>query len=187
MRERAEGFGDCGKGYRVSACYGMLADVALLARKSEGFGFILGTFGMLTLPTATNEHHQPPPPDLLPQGSRPMPSGGNAAVVRNKKVIRLSVSADIKGGLPFYSSPLPYRFWQKECCRLVRLLSFCFPERVWSIKACNGMEGCRVARRATRRPVMEWNGLIRNACSDKLLKVRFPRSGDWTFPMTGAE
>ena len=57
MRGRAEGFGNCGKGYRVSACYGMFADVALLARKSEGFGFILGTFGMLTLPTATNEHH----------------------------------------------------------------------------------------------------------------------------------
>lgn len=131
MRERAEGFGDCGKGYRVSACYGMLADVALLARKARGLGLVWGTFGMPTLPTDTN---QPPPPDLLPQGSRPMPSGGNAAVVRNKKVIRLSVSADIKGGLPFYSSPLPYRFWQKEGCRLVRLLSFCFPEWVWSIK-----------------------------------------------------
>ena len=38
--EKWGGFGDCGKGYRVSACYGMLADVALLARKSEGFGFI---------------------------------------------------------------------------------------------------------------------------------------------------
>lgn len=69
-----------------------------------------------------------------------MPSGGNTAVVMNKKVIRLSVSADIKGGLPFYSSPLPYRFWQKEGCRLVRLLSFCFPEWVWSIKECNVME-----------------------------------------------
>ena len=78
---------------------------------------------MLTLPTATNEHHHRPtycayePPD---------PSGGNAAVVRDKKVIRLSVLPDIRGGLPFYPSPLPYRFWQKECCRLVRLLSFCF-------------------------------------------------------------
>lgn len=61
MRGRAEGFGDCGKGYRVSACYGMLADVTLLARKSEGFGSILGTFGMLILPT--NRHrptHCPP-------------------------------------------------------------------------------------------------------------------------------
>ena len=111
------------KRLRVSACYGMLADVALLARESEGFGLIWGTFGMLTLPTATNEHHHRPtycayePPD---------PSGGNAAVVRDKKVMRLSVLPDIRGGLPFYPSPLPYRFRQKECCRFVRLLSFCF-------------------------------------------------------------
>ena len=49
------------------------------------------------------------------------------------------------------------------------------------------MEGWRVARRATRRPEMQWNGLERNALSDKQLKVRCPRSGDWTFYMTGAE
>lgn len=119
-----------------------------IGEKKRGFRLYLRHF------RDADTTHQPPPPDLLPQGSRPMPSGGNAAEVMNKKVIRLSVSADIKGGLPFYSSPLPYRFWQKECCRLVRLLSFCFPEWVWSIKACNGMEGCRVARRATQRPVM---------------------------------
>ena len=70
MRERAKGFGDCGKGYRVSACYGMLADVALLARKARGLGLVWGTFGMLTLPTATNEHNQPPHrPTYCPKGA----------------------------------------------------------------------------------------------------------------------
>ena len=87
-----------------------------LQRKSEGSRLDMGTFGMQTLTTALHTAPREPPD----------PSGGNAAVVRDKKVIRLSVLPDIRGGLPFYPSPLPYRFWQKECCRLVRLLSFCF-------------------------------------------------------------
>ena len=42
---RKRGFRLLRKRLRVSACYGMLADVTLLARKSEGFGMINKTDG----------------------------------------------------------------------------------------------------------------------------------------------
>ena len=76
-----------------------------LHRKSKGSRLDMG---------GCNALHEPPDP-----------SGGNAAVVRDKKVIRLSVLPTKEADYLFIHR-LCLPLWQKECCRLVRLLSFCF-------------------------------------------------------------
>ena len=115
-----------------------------LQRKSEGSRLDMGTFGMQTLTTALHTAPREPPD----------PSGGNAAVVRDKKVIRLSVLPDIRGGLPFYQSPLPTALAERVLSACPTAFFLLITEWVWSVKECNGMEGWRVARRATRRPGM---------------------------------
>ena len=91
------------KGYWVSDGHQWLADVAIYARKNEGFGFILRT--------------EPPPPHQASHHATPDPSGGNAAVVRDKKVMRLSVLPDNRRTT--FSIPyLCHTYLNKrECCQ----------------------------------------------------------------------
>ena len=78
-----------------------------IARKSEGFGFILRSFVLL--------NHRPP--HRASHHATPDPSGGNAAVVRDKKVMRLSVLPDIRRTT--FSIPyLCHTYLNKrECCQ----------------------------------------------------------------------
>ena len=78
-----------------------------IARKSEGFGFILRSFVIL--------NHRPP--HQASHHATPDPSGGNAAVVRDKKVMRLSVLPDIRRTT--FSIPyLCHTYLNKrECCQ----------------------------------------------------------------------
>ena len=95
------------KGYWVSDGHQWLADVAIYARKSEGFGFILRSFVLL--------NHRPP--HQASHHATPDPSGGNAAVVRDKKVMSLSVLPDIRRTT--FSIPyLCHTYLNKrECCQ----------------------------------------------------------------------
>ena len=60
--------------------------------------------------TALFRATEPPPTTQASHHATPDPSGGNAAVVRDKKVMRLSVLPDIKAHYLFYPIPLPYLF-----------------------------------------------------------------------------
>ena len=95
------------KGYWVSDGHQWLSDVAIYARKSEGFGFILRSFVLL--------NHRPP--HQASHHATPDPSGGNAAVVRDKKVMRLSVLPDNRRTT--FSIPyLCHTYLNKrECCQ----------------------------------------------------------------------
>lgn len=95
------------KGYWVSDGHQWLADIAIYARKSEGFGFILRSFVLL--------NHRPP--HQASHHATPDPSGGNAAVVRDKKVMRLSVLPDNRRTT--FSIPyLCHTYLNKrECCQ----------------------------------------------------------------------
>ena len=95
------------KGYWVSDGHQWLADVVIYARKSEGFGFILRSFVLL--------NHRPP--HQASHHATPDPSGGNAAVVRDKKVMRLLVLPDIRRTT--FSIPyLCHTYLNKrECCQ----------------------------------------------------------------------
>ena len=78
-----------------------------ISEKSEGFGFILRSFVLL--------NHRPP--HQASHHATPDPSGGNAAVVRDKKVMRLSVLPDIRRTT--FSIPyLCHTYLNKrECCQ----------------------------------------------------------------------
>ena len=88
------------KGYWVSDGHQWLADVAIYARKSEGFGFILRSFVLL--------NHRPP--HQASHHATPDPSGGNAAVVRDRKGNAPVGLARHLAHYLFYPIPLPYLF-----------------------------------------------------------------------------
>lgn len=119
-RGQRRGFGKIGgcKWLAYSFCGLIMGRYSeLQAEKTEGYGLKWEKWRFRDDIADHHDRHQPqkrPPPrtTALLRPIRPM--GGNAAVVREEKVMRLSVVSRHRGALPFLDAPLPTAWGRKS-------------------------------------------------------------------------